>query len=89
MLAGLPGASVEPMKRTHRARAEVADDLRPEYDFDYAKAKPNPYAARLKERAVAIVLDPDVAEVFPTSESVNKLLRSVVSAVPRRSRLKK
>jgi hypothetical protein len=89
VLAGLPGANVEPMNRTHNARAAAADDLRPEYDFDYAKAKPSPYAARLKGRAVAVVLDPDVAEVFPTSEAVNKLLRSVVSAVPRRSRLKK
>ena len=60
--------------------------MRPEYDFDYSKARPNPYAARLKDR-VAVVLDPDVAAVFPTSEAVNTLLRSVVAAVPRRSRV--
>jgi len=77
------------MKRTRKAPPAGADDLRPQYDFDYAKAKPNPYAARLKGSTVAVVLDPDLAEVFPTSEAVNKLLRSVVSAVPRRSKLKK
>ena len=77
------------MKRTRKVQVSDTDEMRPHYDFDYKKARPNPYAARLKGRAVAVVLDPDVAEVFPTSESVNKLLRSVVSAVPRRSKLKK
>jgi hypothetical protein len=55
-----------------------------EYDLDWSKAKPNPYAARLKD-TVAVVLAPDVAEVFPTSESVNTFLRSIIAAVPRRS----
>jgi hypothetical protein len=32
---------------------------------------------------VAVVLDPDVAAVFKSSESVNTLLRSVVSALPK------
>ena len=74
------------MKQAKRSRPSEAEDMRPEYDFDYSKARPNPYAARLKDR-VAVVLDPDVAAVFPTSEAVNTLLRSVVAAVPRRSRV--
>jgi hypothetical protein len=73
------------MKKTKSIR-RASDELAPEYDFDYSKARPNPYAARLKGRAVAVVLEPDVAAVFPTSQSVNRLLRSVVAAVPRRSR---
>ena len=56
-----------------------------QYDLDWSRAKPNPYAARLKD-TVAVILDPDVAAVFPTSESVNRLLRSVIAAVPRRAR---
>jgi hypothetical protein len=56
----------------------------PEYDLDWSKAKPNPYAARLKD-TVAVVLAPDIARAFPTSESVNTALRSVLAAVPRRS----
>jgi hypothetical protein len=74
------------MKQARRSRPSKTEDMRPEYDFDYSKARPNPYAARLKDR-VAVVLDPDVAAVFPTSEAVNTLLRSVVAAVPRRSRV--
>ena len=36
--------------------------------------------------AQAVVLAPDVAEVFPTSESVNTFLRNVIAAVPRPGR---
>ena len=36
----------------------------------------------MKGSTVAVVLDPDVASVFQTSESVNSLLRSVISALP-------
>ena len=56
-----------------------------EYELDWSQAKPNPYAARLKD-TVAVVLAPDVAAVFPTSESVNTFLRSVIAAVPRPAR---
>ncbi len=56
-----------------------------EYQLDWSKAKPNPYAVRLKD-TVAVVLAPDVAEVFPTSKSLNAFLRRVIAAVPRRGR---
>jgi hypothetical protein len=74
------------MKNTRRARNGTEGvDMPAEYQLDWSKAKPNPYAARLKD-TVAVVLAPDVAEVFPTSESVNSLLRSVIAAVPRPGR---
>lgn len=59
------------------------DELRSEYRLDYSKARPNPYASGLRDSPVAIVLDPEIAAVFPTSESVNRALRSVI--VRRRS----
>jgi hypothetical protein len=74
------------MKRASRKVRDCADDLRPEYAFDYAKAKANPYAERLKGRTVAVVLEPDVAAAFPDSKAVNRQLRSVVATVPRLSR---
>jgi len=74
------------MKRASRTVRDSADDLRPEYRFDYSKAKQNPYAARLHGRTVAVVLEPDVAAAFPDSKAVNRQLRAVVAAVPRRSR---
>ena len=74
------------MKRASKAVRDVSEDLRSEYVFDYSKAKKNPYAARLKGRTVAVVLEPDVAAAFPDSKAVNRQLRAVVRAVPRRSR---
>jgi hypothetical protein len=35
---------------------------------------------------VAVVLDPDVASVFGSSESVNSLLRSVINALPKNAK---
>ena len=72
------------MKRTsNRERQErpTPDDIRAEYQFDYRKARPNRFAAQMKGSTVAVFLDPDVASVFQTSESVNSLLRSVISAL--------
>jgi len=56
--------------------------MRAEYHFDYRKARPNRFAALMKGSTVAVVLDPDVASVFQTSEAVNSLLRSVIAALP-------
>ena len=58
------------------------EGMRREYRFDYKKARPNRFAAEMASGTVAVVLDPDVAEVFKSSESVNALLRSVISALP-------
>jgi len=58
------------------------DEMRAEYRFDYSKSKPNRFADDFRKGAVAVVLDPDVAAVFSSSESVNTLLRSVIEALP-------
>ena len=72
------------MKKPRRRTSEDSDDLRPEYRFDYSKARPNPYASRLKGKTVAVVLDTEVAAAFPTSEAVNTALRAVM--IQRRSK---
>ena len=63
-------------------RKTKRDTMREEYRFDYSKAKPNQFAALMSGGAIAVVLDPDVAAVFQSSEAVNSLLRSVISAMP-------
>ncbi len=60
----------------------VAEEMRREYHFDYKKAKPNRFAGQMGRGTIAIVLEPDVAAVFKSSESVNALLRSVIAALP-------
>ena len=62
------------------------NQMRREYEFDYTKARPNRFASRMPGDVVAVVLEPDVAQVFDTSKSVNRLLRSVISSVPRHRR---
>lgn len=61
------------------------DDLLPEYDFDYRKARPNRFATQMSKAPVTVTLDPDVAEVFTTSEAVNNALRAILSAIPKNS----
>lgn len=72
------------MKKTSRPPRKAArtDDLRREYHFDYSHARSNRFASKLGRETVAVVLEPDVAKVFDSSRSVNKLLRSVIAAVP-------
>lgn len=68
--------------RKASANPEAPDDLRDEYRLDYAQSRPNRFASRMSGTTVAVVLDPDVAAVFDSSDSVNRLLRSVISALP-------
>jgi len=73
--------------RKARSRSKVGrGEMRREYRFDYTKSRPNRFAARFQAGAVAVVLDPDVASVFRSSDRVNKLLRSVIAAMPDRGR---
>ncbi len=57
-----------------------SDELNEHYDFDYSKAKPNRFAARLAQEQLMVVLDPDMAAIFPTSEAVNEALRVLATA---------
>jgi len=76
------------MKKTSTTKKKqlTEESLRPEYRFDYSKSKPNRFAAKMSEGAVAIVLEPDVAAVFHSSKVVNDLLRSIISALPNAKR---
>jgi cobalamin biosynthesis protein CbiG len=69
------------MKTQNDDAVQGADELRPHYNFDYSKAKPNRFAGRLGEEAIAVVLDPDVAAVFTTSEEANQALRVLIDAL--------
>jgi hypothetical protein len=57
---------------------------RKEYRFDYTKARPNRFAGRGVSKSVVVLLDPDVAKVFKSAESVNSVLRAILAAVPRK-----
>ncbi len=61
----------------------MSDELRAEYEFDYAQAKPNRFAASLSRGGRLVVLAPDVAAAFTSSESANAALRELLRATPR------
>ena len=70
------------MKTTYSNPApDDEDDLAAEYAFDYSKAKPNRFAAQdHSSKMIVIVLDKDIAQVFPTSAAVNQALRQLIEA---------
>ena len=70
------------MKKANKQVRE-RDTMRPEYDFRGAvRAK---YVARFREGVNVVVLDPDVAEAFRSSEAVNRALRALLEVTPPRT----
>jgi hypothetical protein len=72
--------------RTPKQPSRRQTDMLAEYRFNYGKARPNRFAAQIKPGSRVVVLEPDVAEVFGTTESVNAVLRALIETMPRRSR---
>jgi hypothetical protein len=72
------------MKATPENQSQLPneDDLQPEYEFDYSKSRPNQFAAKLAPVSRVVTLDPDVAAVFTTPESVNTVLRALITTMP-------
>ena len=69
------------MKKTSTDNQKTKeDDLLPEYEFDYQKARPNRFA--LTEQQRVVILEPDVAEFFHDSEAVNRVLRAIIENLP-------
>ena len=55
------------------------DTMRASYDF--SKAKRGVTAARYSQGTNVVLLDPDVAEVFPDTQAVNEALRTFARLV--------
>ena len=61
---------------------EPDPDMLDEYDF--SNGVRGKYTDRVAKGANVVVLDPDVAEVFPDSESVNQALRAIAAIIRKR-----
>lgn len=72
--AALRGASELPMIKKSK-KGSLVKEMRAEYTF--SEGHLGKYAARFKEGAIVVVLEPDVAAVYPNSEAVNAALRKV------------
>jgi hypothetical protein len=60
------------------------DEMLDEYDF--GRAVVGKYAKQYAEGTNVVLLDPDVAKVFPDSEAVNQALRAIAQIIRQRSR---
>jgi len=73
------------MKRTNMAEDihnQEEDDLLPEYRFDYTRARPNRFVKGIAVGSLVVVLEPELAQVFKTSEQVKAILRAIADTMP-------
>lgn len=79
------------MNKEHRKGKEAGrvdvDEILPEYDF--SRGRPNKYASRYAAGSIVVVLEPDVAAVFPSAGEANEALRALAGIIqkhrPRRT----
>ena len=63
------------MRGRHMKKGKEKNTMREEYDFTGGiRGK---FAKRFSDGSNIIVLDPDVAKLFPDSKTVNEVLRSI------------
>jgi len=58
-------------------------------EYDFSDSRPNKYARKYAEGTNIVVIEPDLVEFFPNTESVNNALRALVSIFPRSNVRKK
>ncbi len=72
------------MKKKTASRVREVDTMRAEYDFSGGVR--GKYAKRYAQGTNVVVLEPDVADAFPTARAVNAALRKLLRAEPARPR---
>lgn len=66
----------------------ASDELRPEYErSDFGKLERGKYYERVRASSNVVVLDAEVAAVFPNSAAVNKALHSLLEVARKASGL--
>ena len=71
------------MKKMPETKTRKVHEMASEYRFDYRKARRNRFAGRIAKDRIVVVLDPDISKVFTTPESVNAVLRALITTMPR------
>jgi len=82
--------NVKMMKKTlvTKTRTDKTEDMLPEYNFDYRKARPNRFIERIDKNRRVVILDPDISKIFTDSESVNAVLRALITSMPKAAKAK-
>ena len=67
-----------------KAKTLAADELRSEYKrSDFGALVRGKYTERLRTSSNVVVIDPEVADLFPNAAAVNAALRSLAEIVKR------
>ena len=61
-----------------------AGEILPEYDFK--RGSPNKFASRYAAGSAVVVLEPDVAAAFPSSEEANEALGALAGIIQKHRR---
>jgi hypothetical protein len=62
-------------------------DLNMLEEYDFSQGVQGKYAKRYEEGTNVVVIEPDVAKVFPDHDSVNQALRSLARIIRRQKKL--
>jgi len=68
-------------------KPKQSDDMRPHYDF--AGGVRGKYAAEYAKASNVVVIEPDLAKIFPNSEAVNEALRTLTRMAGKTARSEK
>ncbi len=79
---GPAGANENNMKKSSAKSAD--NGLRAEYDF--SRGVRGKYFRRYRRGANVVVLEPDVAKIFPNADSVNDSLRALANIIRRQEK---
>ena len=72
-----------------KIKKPAADELRPEYNrSDFGVLVRGKYTSRLQTCSNVVVLDPDIAGLFPNAAALNAALRSLAE-IARRTRTRR
>ncbi len=66
-------------EETNKEAVEMLDE------YDFSPGVVGKYAKQYAEGTNIVLLDPDVAKVFPNSEAVNQALRAIAQIIQQRS----
>lgn len=70
-----------------KSRGDNTNGMKNEYDFSGGVR--GKYAKRYAQGCNVVVLEPDVARLYPDAEAVNRALRALAEVAPRASRRKR
>ena len=82
-LSVLGGAADENERRMKKSRKKD-DQSEMEAEYDFSRGVRGKYARRYGQGTNVVVLEPDVAKIFPNAEAVNSSLRALADIIRRR-----